>query len=65
MLGPGRTGRTRLGGYLHLATAKETVEDGYQPINVLEFLKWLDRTVTLRLSPHKPGEPYQEVGFTM
>jgi predicted XRE-type DNA-binding protein len=30
---------------------------------LLEFLKRLDRKVTIRISPHKPGEPYQEVGF--
>jgi predicted XRE-type DNA-binding protein len=32
---------------------------------LLDFLKRLDRKVTIRISPHKPGEPYQEVGFTM
>jgi predicted XRE-type DNA-binding protein len=31
---------------------------------LIEFLKRLDRKVTIHLSPHKPGEPYQEVGFT-
>lgn len=31
---------------------------------LLGFLKRLDRKVTIRISPHKPGEPYQEVGFT-
>jgi predicted XRE-type DNA-binding protein len=31
---------------------------------VLDFLKRLDRKVSIRISPHKPGEPYQEVGFT-
>jgi predicted XRE-type DNA-binding protein len=31
---------------------------------VLDFLKRLERKVTIRISPHKPGEPYQEVGFT-
>jgi predicted XRE-type DNA-binding protein len=31
---------------------------------LLDFLKRLDRQVTIRISPHKPGEPYQEVGFT-
>ena len=31
---------------------------------LLDFLKRLDRKVTIRISPHKPGEPYQEVGFT-
>lgn len=30
---------------------------------LLEFLKRLDRKVTIQISPHKPGEPYQEVGF--
>ncbi len=30
---------------------------------LLEFLKRLDRKVTIRISPHRPGEPYQEVGF--
>jgi hypothetical protein len=29
----------------------------------LEFLKRLDRKVTIQISEHKPGEPYQEVGF--
>jgi len=28
---------------------------------LLEFLKRLDRKVTIRISPHKPGEPYQKV----
>jgi predicted XRE-type DNA-binding protein len=32
---------------------------------LLDFLKRLDRKVTIRISPHKPGEPYQEVGFGM
>ena len=31
---------------------------------LLEFLKRLERKVTIRISPHKPGEPYQEVGFS-
>ena len=31
---------------------------------LLDFLKRLDRKVTIRISPHEPGEPYQEVGFT-
>jgi predicted XRE-type DNA-binding protein len=30
---------------------------------LLDFLKRLDRKVTIRISQHKPGEPYQEVGF--
>jgi predicted XRE-type DNA-binding protein len=31
---------------------------------LLDFLKRLDRKVTFRIRPHKPGEPYQEVGCT-
>jgi hypothetical protein len=30
---------------------------------LLDFLKRLDRKVTIRISPRRPGEPYQEVGF--
>ena len=30
---------------------------------LLDFLKLLDRKVTIRISQHKPGEPYQEVAF--
>ena len=30
---------------------------------LLEFLKRLDRKVTIQVSSHKPGEPYQEIGF--
>jgi predicted XRE-type DNA-binding protein len=30
---------------------------------LLEFLKRLDRKVTIHISPHRPGEPFQEVGF--
>jgi predicted XRE-type DNA-binding protein len=30
---------------------------------LLDFLKRLDQKVTIRIRPHKPGEPYQEVGF--
>jgi predicted XRE-type DNA-binding protein len=30
---------------------------------LLDFLKRLDRKVTIQISPHHPGEPYQEVGF--
>ena len=30
---------------------------------LLDFLKRLDLKVTIQISPHKPGEPYQEVGF--
>jgi predicted XRE-type DNA-binding protein len=32
---------------------------------LLDFLKRLDQKVTIRIGPHKPGEPYQEVGFVM
>jgi predicted XRE-type DNA-binding protein len=30
---------------------------------LLDFLKRLDRKVTIQISQHKPGEPYQEIGF--
>jgi predicted XRE-type DNA-binding protein len=30
---------------------------------LLDFLKRLDRKVTIRISPRQPGEPYQEIGF--
>jgi predicted XRE-type DNA-binding protein len=30
---------------------------------LLDFLKRLDQKVTIQISPHKPGEPFQEVGF--
>jgi hypothetical protein len=30
---------------------------------LLGFLECLDRKVTTQISPHHPGEPYQEVGF--
>ena len=30
---------------------------------LLDFLKRLDRKVTIQISQHRPGEPYQEVGF--
>src|SRR5258708_34253900 len=30
---------------------------------LLEFLKRLDRKVTIQIEPHKPGEPYREVEF--
>ncbi len=29
---------------------------------LLDFLRRLDRKVTIRISPHHPGEPYQEIG---
>lgn len=32
---------------------------------LLDFLKRLDRKVTIQISLHKPGEPYQEVAFAM
>jgi predicted XRE-type DNA-binding protein len=32
---------------------------------LLEFLRRLDRKVTIQISSHKPGEPYQEIGFQM
>jgi predicted XRE-type DNA-binding protein len=32
---------------------------------LLEFLRRLDRKVTIQISSHKPGEPYQEIGFRM
>ena len=30
---------------------------------LLDFLKRLDQKVTIRISPHRPGEPYQEIGI--
>jgi predicted XRE-type DNA-binding protein len=30
---------------------------------LLDYLKRLDQTVTIHIRPHRPGEPYQEVGF--
>ena len=30
---------------------------------LLDFLKRLVRKVTIRISSHKPGEPYRKVGF--
>lgn len=32
---------------------------------LLDFLKRLDQKVTIQISLHKPGEPYQEVAFAM
>ena len=29
---------------------------------LLDFLRRLDRKVTIRISPHRPGEPYQDIG---
>lgn len=31
---------------------------------LLDFLKRLDRKVTIRISRHRRGEPYREIGFT-
>jgi len=30
---------------------------------LLDFFKRLDRKVSIQISPHKPGEPYQEIGL--
>ena len=30
---------------------------------LLDFLKRLDRKVTIRIAPHKAGEPYQEISL--
>jgi predicted XRE-type DNA-binding protein len=30
---------------------------------LLDFLRRLDQKVTIQIRPHRPGEPYQEVGF--
>jgi predicted XRE-type DNA-binding protein len=30
---------------------------------LLEFLRRLDRKATIQINSHKPGEPYQEIGF--
>lgn len=30
---------------------------------LLDFLRRLDRKVTIRISEHRPGEPYQEIGL--
>lgn len=32
---------------------------------LLHFLKRLDRRVTIQIAPHKTGEPYQEVEFSI
>jgi predicted XRE-type DNA-binding protein len=32
---------------------------------LLDFLRKLDKKVTIRISSHKPGEPYQEIGFSV
>ena len=36
---------------------------GSQADKLLDFLKRLDRKVTIQISQHKPGEPYQEGAF--
>src|SRR6266404_2457252 len=30
---------------------------------LLDFLRRLDRKVTIHIGPHRPGEPYQQVAF--
>ncbi len=30
---------------------------------LLDFLRRLERKVTIQIGPHQPGEPYQEVAF--
>jgi predicted XRE-type DNA-binding protein len=30
---------------------------------LLDFLKRLDKKVTIEIGPHKPGEPYKVIGF--
>ncbi|MEE8058289.1 MAG: helix-turn-helix transcriptional regulator [Pseudomonadales bacterium] len=30
---------------------------------LLDFLRRLDQTVSIRISPHKEGEPYQQVAY--
>ncbi len=32
---------------------------------LLAFLKRLNRKVTIQVSPRRPGEPFQEIGFTL
>jgi predicted XRE-type DNA-binding protein len=32
---------------------------------LLDSLRRLDRKVTIRISPHKPGEPYQDIGLSL
>jgi predicted XRE-type DNA-binding protein len=32
---------------------------------LLSFLNKLDQKVSIRISPHQPGEPYQEVSFAL
>jgi hypothetical protein len=32
---------------------------------LLDFLRRLDHKVTIRITPHKSGEPYQEVGLSL
>src|SRR5437867_8312778 len=48
-LGPGGTGWNRRDGHLHLDTAIETIGGGHPPVNVLDFLKRLNRKVAIRI----------------
>jgi len=32
---------------------------------LLDFLKRLNRKVTIQVSPRRPGEPFQEIGLTL
>jgi len=32
---------------------------------LLDFLKRLDRKVTIHIGPHKPGEPYSQVALAL
>jgi len=32
---------------------------------LLDFLKRLDRKVTIHIGPHKPGEPYRQVALAL
>jgi predicted XRE-type DNA-binding protein len=32
---------------------------------LLDFLKRLDRKVTIQIGPHRPGEPYRQVAFAL
>jgi predicted XRE-type DNA-binding protein len=32
---------------------------------LLDFLRRLDQTVSIRITPHRPGEPYQQVAVAM
>jgi predicted XRE-type DNA-binding protein len=37
--------------------------DRFTTDKLLDFLRRLDRKVTIQIRPPRPGEPYQEVGF--